>query len=252
VSTLDGQIALVTGSSRGIGAAIATEFARQGATVAIHGRDQAAINSVVTAIRDEGSTAIPVSADVTSLGDLEAMRRRIEEAAGSVDILVANVGGSLTPPALLEEIPEDGWRATIDANLLATFLTLKCFLPGMKQRGRGVIITMASSAGRKADARAPIPYGAAKAAIALLTQDVAAQAGPHGVRVNCIAPETILTEHNRHLIPAAQQAAWVDQHPLKRLGTPHDVAAAAVFLASDAAAWITGEVLGITGGAVMT
>jgi 3-oxoacyl-[acyl-carrier protein] reductase len=118
------------------------------------------------------------------------VRSLLGEAAGPLDILVANAGGSLTPPAPLEEIPED---------------------PGMKQRGRGVIITMASSAGRKADARAPIPYGAAKAAIVLLTQDAAAQAGPSGVRVNCIAPETILTERNRQLIPAAQQAAWAGQ-----------------------------------------
>jgi 3-oxoacyl-[acyl-carrier protein] reductase len=121
----------------------------------------------------------------------------------------------------------------------------------MKQRGRGAIITMASSAGRRADARAPIPYGAAKAAIVLLTQDVAAQAGPAGVRVNCIAPETILTERNRELIPAPQQAAMADFHPLKRLGTPQDVARAAAFLASDDAAWLTGVVLDVTGGAVM-
>src|SRR5437016_1028515 len=84
---------------------------------------------------------------------------------------------------------------------MATFLTLKSFLPGMKQRRRGMIITMASAAGRVPDGRAPIPYGAAKAAIALLTQDLAAQAGPYGIRANCIAPETILTERNRELIP---------------------------------------------------
>ena len=149
-------------------------------------------------------------------------------------------------------IPEAGWRASIDGNLLAAFLTLKSFLPGMKARRRGAIITMASSAGRQPDGRAPIPYGAAKAAIALLTQDVAAQAGPYGIRVNCIAPETILTERNQERIPPAQQAAMAEYHPLKRLGTTQDVATAAEFLASDDAAWITGTILDDTGGAVMT
>jgi 3-oxoacyl-[acyl-carrier protein] reductase len=169
-----------------------------------------------------------------------------------VDILVVNAGGSFTPPAPLEDIPEAGWQATVDGNLLATFLTLKSFLPGMKQRRRGSIITVASSAGRQPDARAPIPYGAAKAAITVLTQDVAAQAGPYGIRVNCIAPETILTARNQERIPPAQQTAMAESHPLKRLGTPADVAKAAVFLASDQAAWITGVILDITGGAVMT
>src|SRR5215813_256382 len=134
----------------------------------------------------------------------------------------------------------------------ATCWPLKSFLPGMKARRRGAIITVASSAGRQPDARAPIPYGAAKAAIALMTQDVAAQAGPHGIRVNCIAPETILTERNQERIPPAQQAAMAEHHPLKRLGTTQDVASAAVFLASDDAAWITGTILDVAGGAVMT
>lgn len=248
MSTLANKVALVTGSSRGIGAAIAMTFARAGARVVIHGRDRDALAKVRARIDGE---VLEVTGDVTRFEDIEAMREAIERAFGPVDVLVANAGGSFTPPAPLEEIPIDGWRASVEGNLTATFLTVKSFLPGMKQRSRGTIITLSSAAGRRANPMSPIPYGAAKAAIEMLTQHLAIQVGPHGIRVNCIAPATILTERNEQRIPGERRASLVEMHPLRRLGTPDDVAEAALFLASDASAWITGQIIDVAGGSVM-
>jgi 3-oxoacyl-[acyl-carrier protein] reductase len=251
MSNLEGKTALVTGSSRGIGAAVARLFAREGARVAVHGRDPAALSQVRGEIEGAGGQAIEVQADVTRFDEIEAMRRKIEEALGPLEILVANAGGSFTKPGPLEEIPEDGWRASVDGNLTATFLTIKSFLPGMKQRKAGNIITMSSAAARRPHPQSPVPYAAAKAGIQMLTQHLATQVGPYNIRVNCIAPETILTERNQERIPAAQIQPLIEMHPIRRLGMPEDVAHAALFLASEESSWITGMILDVTGGAVM-
>jgi 3-oxoacyl-[acyl-carrier protein] reductase len=248
---LDGRVALVTGSSRGIGAAIATLFARAGATVVVHGREAAAVKKVLSEIEAGGGRAIPVLADVTDARRIETMREQIEAEAGPVDVLVANAGGSPVPPGPIEQITEDAWRASVEVNLTATFLTVRTFLPGMKERGRGTIITMSSAAARRPHPGSPVAYAAAKAGIELFTKDLAAQAGPSGVRANCIAPETIMTERNQQQIPSDMQETLRDTHPIRRLGTPEDVAEAALFLASDEASWISGIVLDVAGGAVL-
>jgi 3-oxoacyl-[acyl-carrier protein] reductase len=248
---LTDKIALVTGSSRGIGAAIATLFAQHGAKVVIHGRDQAALSATQAEIEHAGGWALPVIADITKFSDIEATRHQIEQELGPVDILVANAGGNFTKPGPLEEIQEEDWQSAIEGNLTATFLTLRSFLPGMKARRAGNIVTISSAAARRPHTGSPIPYAAAKAGIEILTQHLAAQAGPYGIRVNCIAPETILTERNKQRIPKAQQEALIGLHPVRRLGTPEDVAHAALYLVSDGAAWVTGVVLDVAGGAVM-
>jgi len=249
MAALEGQVALVTGSSRGIGAGIARLFARHSATVAIHGRDRAALETVREDIERAGGRACAVYGDVTSFDEIEAMRQEIETRVGPVDILVANAGGNFTSPgAPFEELPESAWRATVDGNLTATFLTIKSFLPGMKERGRGNILTISSTAGRRPHPRSPIPYAAAKAAIQLMTQDLAMQVGPFGIRVNCIAPETILTERNEDRIPPEVQQTLIETHAIRRLGTPDDVAEAALFLVTPASGWISGTILDIAGG----
>lgn len=246
MSALEGRVALVTGSSRGIGAGIARELARRGAKVVVHGRDAEALERVRAELG-----AFAVMGDVTKSADLAAMRDAIEQTLGPVEILVANAGGNPQRPMPVDVLPESVWRETVDMNLTATFLTVQCFLPAMKQRKRGSIVTVSSAAARRAHPGSPIAYAAAKAAIELFTQDVAAQMGQYGIRANCVAPETIITERTGAQIPDAMKQQLIAQHPLARLGTPEDVAHAVAFLAGDDASWITGIVVDVAGGAVL-
>jgi 3-oxoacyl-[acyl-carrier protein] reductase len=251
VNELRDRIALVTGSSRGIGSAIARLFAAEGAAVVVHGRDDEAVAAVRAEIEGSGGRVFSLTADLADYEQVEGMRDSIEQELGPVDTLVANAGGSPIRPGPLEEITEQAWRASVDANLTTTFLTIKAFLPGMKERNRGNIITLSSAAARRPHPGSPIAYAAAKAGIELLTKDLAAQAGPYGVRANCIAPETILTERNQQEIPEEIQDQLRQNHPIRRLGTPEDVARTALFLASVSSAWISGITVDVAGGSVL-
>jgi 3-oxoacyl-[acyl-carrier protein] reductase len=249
---LAGKVAVVTGGSGGIGAATCRLLAANGARVAVNGRDRTRLQAMVDAIREGGGQAIGVDGDCTDPAGVQRLRQVVEQELGPAEVLAAFVGGGRARPGPVAEVPEEDWRSTLDGSLTATFLTLKSFLPGMVERGRGAIITMASSAARLPGLGAPAPYMAAKAGVVALTRQVASEAGPHGVRANCLAPHTILTEQIKRVAPQEWREQMAAAVPLRRLGTPEDVALAAVFLASDSAAWLTGVTLDVAGGYVMS
>ena len=223
--------------------------------VIVNGRNQEPLQDTVDAIRADGGTATGIAADVSDVESLAHLFEEAERTYGPVDVLAAFVGGGGPPPGPTTEITPDEWRAAIDGNLTTTFLTLRCFLPGMIERGRGSIITMASTAARFAGGDpigAPTGYATAKAGVVRLTQEVAKEVARHGVRVNCVSPSTILTERLQEMILEERREQMTAIHPLGRLGTPEDVAQAVLFLASDSSSWITGVTLEVAGGQIMT
>lgn len=244
-----GRTAVVTGGSRGIGAEIARVLAAQGASVVVSGRDANALDSVVTEIRDAGGTAHPVVADVTDADALAVLRRETETTYGPADLLAVVAGGGGRPSTLADVSPQV-WRAGLETNLTSVFLTLREFLAGMRERGRGAIVTMSSSSGRLPYHPAP-QYAAAKAGLLMLTREAAYEAGPAGVRVNALAPAMTMNDAIRTHLPEQQLANAARSFPLGRIGTPTDTAEAAAFLLSDAASWITGVTLDVAGGQVM-
>jgi 3-oxoacyl-[acyl-carrier protein] reductase len=177
------------------------------------------------------------------------MRERTEAEIGPAGIVAAFAGGGMARPGPLAQTTEEEWHSTVDANLTATFLTLKSFLPGMIERRGGSIVTMASSAARFPTG-APTPYAAAKAGVIMLTSQVASEVGSQNVRVNCLAPHTVLVERTERFMPEEHQRRIAAAIPLRRLGTPEDVALATLFLASVSSSWITGVTLDVAGGKV--
>jgi 3-oxoacyl-[acyl-carrier protein] reductase len=247
---LAGKVVVVTGGSRGIGATTCRLLGRQGARVVVNGRDEAAIEAVVHEVCAAGGQAIGVGADCTDFGAVERMRETVELRLGPADVLAAFAGGfgAYTPAHL---IAEEEWHSVLDSNLTATFLTVKSFLPGMIERRAGSIVTMASNAARVLDILTTASYAAAKAGIVMFSRHVAKEVGQHGVRVNCVAPATVLSERVDRLMSEERQREVAALSPLGRMGTPEDVALATLFLASDSSAWLTGVTLDVAGGRIM-
>lgn len=243
------KVAVVTGARRGIGKAIALALARSGADVVICDlvTDDGLLLAAKKEIESLGVNSIMLKADVSLTEDVEEITRQVLQAFGKIDVLV-NCAGVWRPGQNLIECSDDDWDVVIDTNLKGTFLCCRSFGRVMADQQSGSIINISSQVGITPGAGAGA-YPVSKAAIIMLTRQLALELSPHRVRVNALAPGIVKTDFNapfwRDPAVEARTAAMV---PLGRLAEPEDIAQAAVFLASDAAGYITGQVLGIDGG----
>src|SRR5690606_8216781 len=246
---LSERVALVTGASRGIGRAIALALAAEGAAVAVnYARSQAAAQEVVDLTRQQGGRAEAFQADVADAEQVDALVAGVEAALGQVDVLVNNAG--IARDGLLMRMTPEAWNEVLSTNLSAAYRTTRTVLRGMLRRRFGRIINITSVVGLTGSV-GQANYAAAKAGLIGFTKSLAREVGSRGITVNAVAPGLIHTD-----MTAALGEEWkrrmLDQVALGRLGTPDDVAGAVVFLASEAASYITGQTLVVDGGLTMT
>ena len=241
---LTGQTAFVTGSTRGIGLAIARELYQAGARVAIVGRDPARAEAVAAEL---GERAAPVSCDVANAAQVDAAIAAAEETLGPITVLVNNAG--LTRDNLLIRLSDADWDQVLDANLKGAFHTMRAVAKGMMKRRHGRIINISSVVGLMGN-KGQANYAASKAGLIGLTKAVAQEYASRNVLVNCVAPGFIETDMTAALPPEAS-AALLSAIPLGRFGRPDEIAGAVLFLASDLARYITGHVLVVDGGMAM-
>ncbi|KIA82061.1 3-oxoacyl-ACP reductase FabG [Chromobacterium amazonense] len=243
--SLQGKVALVTGASRGIGAAIADALAAEGAIVIGTATSESGAAAIHERLSGKGGAGRVLN--VTEAGAVEALVEAVEKEFGAVAVLVNNAG--ITRDNLLMRMKEDDWDAIMDTNLKSVFKTSKAVMRGMMKARTGRIINIASVVGAMGNA-GQANYAAAKAGIMGFTKSMAREVGSRNITVNCVAPGFIDTDMTRAL-PEAQREALVGQIALGRLGDAKDIADAVVFLASDRAAYITGQTLHVNGGMLM-
>ncbi|MFO1363354.1 MAG: 3-oxoacyl-ACP reductase FabG [Burkholderiales bacterium] len=244
---LRGQVALVTGASRGIGQAIALALGRAGAAVVGTATTQGGAQGISAALAAAGIGGRGAALDVGDPAGIDALIAAIEQELGAVSILVNNAG--ITRDNLLLRMKDAEWDAVLDTDLKSVFRLSRAVLRGMMKARAGRIISITSVVGASGNP-GQANYAAAKAGVAGLTRALAREIGSRGITVNCVAPGFIDTDMTRAL-PEAQRTALLGQIPLGRLGTVEDVASAVLFLASPAAAYVTGTTLHVNGGMYM-
>ena len=240
---LEGRVALVTGAGSGIGEATARRFAREGAIVVANDVDVELARSVVTALQKEGVRALAVGADVTKRADVEAMMNHVVEEFGRLDVLVNNAG--INRDAMSHKMTEEQWDQVLSVNLKGTFLCAQGALTRMRERGWGRVINTSSigSLGNIGQAN----YAASKAGVIGLTRTLALEYAKYGITVNCVAPGPVMTRMLAS-VPEAIREKIVARVPTGRIARPEEIAAVHAFLASEDAAYITGQVLFVDGG----
>jgi 3-oxoacyl-[acyl-carrier protein] reductase len=245
---LKGRAAIITGAARGIGKAIALSFIREGAKVALVDVDKGILETAKNEIKKNRKEVTAIPCDITKSVEVIAMVDQVKNAFGRIDILVNNAG--IIRRGTIETVTEEDWDRVIEVNLKGTFNCCKAVVGLMKQQGYGKIINVSSIAGKMGDITSAPGYGSSKAGMDALAKTLARQLAPYGINVNGVSPHAIETE---------MSAQWSEERrkeiiasiPLGRLGKPEDVAEAVMFLASDEASFITGEILDVNGGVLM-
>lgn len=244
--SLKDKVAVVTGSSRGIGLAIAKAFASEGAHVVLNGRRASSKNlmKVAKELESKGVEILIVKGDVGRAETAHRLIKKTLDKFGRVDIFVNNVG--VSPSASIEQITEREWDEVFRINLKSTFLCSKMVLPYMKKQRSGIILNISSGSAKSGGVGAH--YAASKAGVSTFTKSLSFEGAPYGVRANAISPGPIETEMAKSLFTSERRHFLESVIPLRRLGKPEEIAHAAVFLCSDEASFITGEILELDGG----
>ena len=245
---LKNQVVIVTGGARGIGKAIALTFVREGAKVVLVDVDKERLETLKNEIIKTGGEAVAISCDISKSSKVKEMVNQVQEIFGRIDVLVNNAG--IIRRGTIETVTEEDWDRVMEVNLKGTFNCSKAVVEVMKQQGYGRIVNVSSIAGKMGDITSAPGYGSSKAGMDALAKTLAMQLARYGINVNTVSPHAIETE---------MSAQWSEERrkeiiasiPLGRLGKPEDVAEAVLFLASEEASFITGEILDVNGGALM-